>query len=110
TGDGRGTPAFMPPEQLTGFREARPAADQYSAAATLYWLLTQRQIFDLGPREQPLLFKKIMQEDPVPILDRRPDLPAPVADAITQALRKKPEHRFQDVPTLQQALRPFARD
>jgi serine/threonine-protein kinase len=39
-----GTFAFMAPEQATHFREARPAADQYSAGATLYNLLTGQHL------------------------------------------------------------------
>src|SRR5207245_4495262 len=34
TGEIGGTAAFMPPEQLTNYREAKPPADQYAAAAT----------------------------------------------------------------------------
>ena len=35
-GDTGGTLPYMPPEQITHYRDASPAADQYSAAATLY--------------------------------------------------------------------------
>src|SRR2546421_8925055 len=35
-----GTPSFMPPEQVTDFRGVKPTADQYAAAATLYFLVT----------------------------------------------------------------------
>ena len=41
-GETGGTPAFMAPEQVTHYRQVRPAADQYSAAAALYKLLTDR--------------------------------------------------------------------
>ncbi len=37
-GDVGGTVPFMAPEQITSFRDAQPAADMYSAAATLYYL------------------------------------------------------------------------
>src|SRR5262249_40419878 len=46
-GDRGGTIAFVAPEQLTHFRDAKPAVDQYSAGATLYNLLTQRFVYDL---------------------------------------------------------------
>jgi serine/threonine-protein kinase len=36
----------MPPEQVRDFRSVRPAADQYSAAATLYPLLTGKPLYD----------------------------------------------------------------
>ena len=43
-----GTLAFMPPEQITHYRETGPPADQYAAAATLYTLLTGQFVYDLG--------------------------------------------------------------
>src|SRR5262249_39332353 len=39
TGDIGGTVAFMAPEQITNYREAKPPVDQYAAAASLYNLL-----------------------------------------------------------------------
>ena len=49
-GDWGGTIAYIPPEQLTQFRQVKPAADQYSAAATLYSMLSHRLIFDSQDR------------------------------------------------------------
>ncbi len=46
-GDVGGTPAYMAPEQVTHYRNVKPAADQYAAAATLYTLLTNRHTHDL---------------------------------------------------------------
>ena len=46
-GDVGGTPAFMAPEQVTHYRQVQPTADQYSAAATLYTMLTNRPTHDL---------------------------------------------------------------
>jgi len=43
-GDVGGTPRYMPPEQVTHFRNVKPAADQYSAAATLYRRFPQRPV------------------------------------------------------------------
>ena len=37
----------MAPEQVTHYRDVKPAADQYSAAATLYKLLTGHYTHDL---------------------------------------------------------------
>ena len=46
-GDVGGTPAFMAPEQVTHYRQVQPTADQYSAAATLYYMLTKHLTHDL---------------------------------------------------------------
>src|SRR6185312_13533101 len=68
-GEVGGTLAFMPPEQITDFRKAKPAADQYSAAAALYNLLTGHLLFNL-PKAASQQFAQILQEEPIPIRQR----------------------------------------
>ncbi len=92
-GDVAGTPAFMAPEQITHYREVRPAADQYSAAATLYWLLTKCFVYDL-PSNPVRAFGMMLSEDPIPITERRPDVPGPIAAAIGRAMSRDPGDRF----------------
>jgi serine/threonine-protein kinase len=98
-----GTPAFLPPEQITHFRDVKPAADQFAAAATLYNLLTKRYIYDLPSTLQQQILM-MLQEPPVPIQKRRPDVPAGVAEAIHRALARAPEERFADVKAMRLAL------
>jgi len=102
-----GTFGFMPPEQITNFRAVQPSSDQYSAGATLYTLLTGQGIRDL---DGPLCVQldKILKEEPVPIQNRRPDLPDRLAAVIHRALARSPRKRFADVARFRQALRPFA--
>ena len=45
TGSALGTPAYMPPEQLTGSKP-EPAADQYAFAVMLFEMLTGRRPFE----------------------------------------------------------------
>ncbi|OHB68120.1 MAG: hypothetical protein A2V70_13980, partial [Planctomycetes bacterium RBG_13_63_9] len=45
-GDAGGTIPYMPPEQITHYRDPSPLADQYSTAATLYRLLTNQYLFE----------------------------------------------------------------
>jgi serine/threonine-protein kinase len=105
-GDWGGTMAFVAPEQITRFREAKPPVDQYSAAATLYKLLTGRFLFDF-PRKSERRFLMILEEEPVPIRSRRPDIPDELAAVIHRALAKEPAKRFADVKAMSQALLPF---
>jgi eukaryotic-like serine/threonine-protein kinase len=107
-GEVGGTLAFMPPEQITDFRKVKPAADQYSAAAALYNLLTGQLLFDF-PKTSSQQFAQILQDDPVPIRQRRADLPEELAAVIHKALAKAPEARFSDVRTFRTMLMPFAR-
>jgi serine/threonine-protein kinase len=106
TKDFGGTPAFMAPEQITHFRDAKPAADQYAAAATLYYLLTGQFIYDF-PKQAGLRLLLILQEKPVPILKRRADLPRELAAVIHRSLARESVERFADVRALRQALAPF---
>jgi serine/threonine-protein kinase len=107
TGDVGGSSAFMAPEQITSFREAKPPVDQYSAGATLYNLLTGRLVYDLPPRvEQQFLM--ILQEDPVPIRSRRPEVPEKLAEIVHRTLAREPEGRFPDLADLRKALFLFA--
>jgi serine/threonine-protein kinase len=107
-GDVGGTPAFLAPEQITHFREAKPAADQYSAAATLYTLLTGRFVFD-SPRQNEAQLVMILHDKPVPIRSRRQDVPEKLAAVIHRALAKEPGERFPDVGAMRKALLPFGR-
>jgi serine/threonine-protein kinase len=102
-GDVGGTVAFMPPEQITNFRHARPPADQYSAAATLYTLLTGSYVYDL-PREMEKALLVILQGKPVPIQKRRRGLPSGLPAVIHRALAKEPDKRFRDVKAMHRAL------
>jgi serine/threonine-protein kinase len=102
-----GTVAFMAPEQVTTFREAKPPADQYAVGATLYTLLTGRLIYDL-PREFSRQIVMLLQEDPIPIRARRPDIPERLADIIHRSLAREVEGRFVDARAMRQALLDFA--
>jgi len=106
-GDLGGTPAYMPPEQITNYREVMPAADQYSTAAMLYHMLTGNWVLDLPPMPGGLL--TILNKEPVQLCEHRPDLPADLGAAIHRALSKKAADRFSDVIAFRQALVPFGR-
>jgi serine/threonine-protein kinase len=105
-GDWGGTPAYLPPEQITDYRNVSPAADQYSTAAMLYHLLTGKHILDLPPMPGALV--AILEDEPVPIQSRRPDIPDGLAAAVHRALAKDSADRFPDAAAFRAALRPFA--
>ena len=108
TGDIGGTLAFIAPEQITHYREAKPPVDQYAAAATLYNLLTGQYIYDL-PREIPRQLALILNEDAVPITDRRAGLPSALAAVVHKGLARDPGDRHPDVKAFHDALQPFSR-
>lgn len=105
-GDIGGTPAFMPPEQVTHYRDVGPAADQYSVAATLYFLLTGRYAYDFGKKAGARLVQ-ILTDDPIPIRKRRADLPESLASVIKRAMNREPRQRFPSLIQFRKALLGF---
>jgi eukaryotic-like serine/threonine-protein kinase len=102
-GEIAGSLAFVAPEQLSHVREAKPAADQHSAAATLYYLLTGKHIYDLPEGAVPAI-ARILSAEPMPIVKRREDIPDPLAKTIHKALSRDPAARFPDINAFRQAL------
>jgi eukaryotic-like serine/threonine-protein kinase len=106
TGEVGGTPAYMPPEQITNYRNAPPTVDQYAAAATLYTLLTGKHVYDL-PSNVALRLVMVLEQDPVPIRQRRKKLPSELAAVIHRALSREPARRFASARAMRKALLPF---
>jgi serine/threonine-protein kinase len=103
-GEMGGTPAYMPPEQITDFRSVQPAADQYSSAATLYTLLSGQPLFPSAANlPQGLLM--ILNDKPQPLRRLRPEVSAGLAAVIHRALAKEPSERFADAGAMRAALK-----
>jgi hypothetical protein len=102
-----GTIAFMPPEQITDFHGVGPAADQYSASAALYNLLTNRYVYDLPPKDIRRQLSMILQDEPVPIHQRRPELNAELGTIIHRALSREPNYRYASAGDMRKALAKF---
>jgi len=103
SGASMGTPAFMPPEQVRDFRTVKPTGDQYSAAATIYYLLTNK--YPHGEtKECAELFRRLLTEPPTPIANYRPDVPTAMVKALERAMARKPEDRFPDVASFSKGL------
>ncbi len=87
-----GTPAYISPERLKrGFRDLSPAADLYSMGVVLYRTLTGMLPFD--EPDVGLLFREIMQKDPLPPSAVNPELPSAVDDLVMKLLAKDPKER-----------------
>ena len=95
TGQVIGTPHYMSPEQAKG-GELDGRSDQYSLAIVGYRMLSGRLPFD-EDSIHTLLYKHIY-EDPPPIEQLRPEIPAFLATALRRALHKEPGDRF---PTME---------
>src|SRR2546425_4371473 len=101
SGSALGTPRYMAPEQ---FEKAGVdgSADQYSLAIVTYECLSGAPPFT-GDSYGELVRKHLLETAPR-ITDKRPDVPAHVADALQRGLAKKPDERFRDVAEFVHAL------
>lgn len=99
---------YLPPEVITNHQNASPVSDQYAAAATAYTLLTGQPVYDF-PDETHLQYSLLLQQQPVPIRQRRPDVSDALAGVLHRALQRNPANRYRDVSTFRQALRRAAK-
>ncbi|MGL6094536.1 MAG: protein kinase domain-containing protein, partial [Fimbriiglobus sp.] len=107
TGSAMGTPDFMAPEQARDAKGVDVRADVYSLGCTLYYLLTARVPFPGGTDVDK--FIRHVQDEPTPVRDLRPDVPAGLAAVIDKMMAKRPEHRYQTPADVLAAVAPFAK-
>jgi serine/threonine-protein kinase len=97
-----GTPLFMSPEQAQGRDDLDARSDIYSLGAVAYTLLTGRPPFE---RTNPMeVIVAHARDEVVPPSQRQPDVPADLEQITLRCLAKRPEERFQDAGSLEQAL------
>jgi len=105
-GDVIGSLPYMSPEQFINSREARPACDLYSAGATLYWMISGQEPILL--ENHPCKFLAILEDPPVPLHERCPEVPAELAQLVHRALEKPAEKRFSSAAEMRHFIRKFA--
>jgi serine/threonine-protein kinase len=97
-----GTPLFMSPEQARGRDDLDARSDIYSLGAVAYTMITGRPPFDgSNPLEVLIAHAK---DDVVPPSQHQADLPADLERVILRCLAKRPEDRYQNTESLEQAL------
>jgi serine/threonine protein kinase len=101
-GQGFGSVAYMPPEQVGNAVNADQRADIYSVGATLYHMLTGRRPF--GGKLTKGLLRRVLEEKPQPILALAPEVPPAVVALVDRCLEKDPAARFQTPAELRAAI------
>ncbi|MBC7811912.1 MAG: protein kinase [Burkholderiales bacterium] len=96
-----GTPSFMAPEQWRS-EELNGAADQYSAAAVIYAVITGHLPFDANTPYG--LMHKHLNEMPTPPQLLRADMPEEIAVVLERSLAKDPTTRFETMTAFSQAF------
>lgn len=103
TGMAIGTPAYMSPEQASGDRDLDARSDLYSLGIVAYQMLVGEPPF-VG-NNTPALLVKHLAEMPVPVDQRRQDVPPDLARIVMRLLEKAPEQRFQSAGDMVQAMK-----
>lgn len=106
TSDVMGSPFYMSPEQMRSTRSVDTRSDIWALGAILFEMLAGAPPFDA--ETMTALVVSIMQEPPRELSLFRNDIPAPMRDVILTCLQKDPNHRYQDVASLANALMHFA--
>lgn len=108
-----GSFGFMPREQLTNYRDAKPVSDIWSLAATFYDALTGFTPLDFpSPSEQNWLsgvYNAILNDEPVPIRARDRAVPPRLDQVIDRALSVDPQSRYQSAGEMKADVLAFKR-
>lgn len=102
TGMAIGTPAYMSPEQAAGERDIDGRSDLYSLGILGYQMLTGEPPFTAG--STPAMLVKHISEQPMPVQQRRSDVPTDLARSVMMLLEKDPDNRFPNANALVAAL------
>ena len=97
-----GTPMYMAPEQVAGDPDTDHRADIYSLGCVAYEMLTGQPPF-AGKSPQQTLAAQVM-EMPVPVNERRPDVPPMLAALVMRCLEKEPSARPQSASEIASPL------
>ena len=97
-----GTPSYMPPEQIRG-EETDARADVYSLGAILYQMLTGRLPFSMDGDALAIINRHVFEQPP-PIQDINPNVPASLIQLVEKAMAKHPTDRYQTAQQFDQAL------
>lgn len=102
TGDTVGTTAYMSPEQSKG-TNIDHRTDIWSLGVVLYEMFSGQKPFH-SEYPQAVIYS-ILNEEPEPIYEIKPELPAGLGAIIHKALEKSPDNRFQDIDDLNEELK-----
>lgn len=98
-----GTPAYMPPEQVQGARDADPRSDVWALGVMMFELIAGRLPFDA--QDAPALFVAIATKDAPTLLGIRAEVTPEVSRVVERCLRRSPDDRYPSAAELGRDLR-----
>ena len=107
TGTTLGTVAYMSPEQAAG-AEVDGRSDLWALGVVLYEMLAGRTPF--GGEGPQAVIHNLLNNEPAPLREARPDLPAPLDAVVRRALSKDASQRYQQAAECVTALQAVQRE
>jgi eukaryotic-like serine/threonine-protein kinase len=98
-----GTPAYMPPEQVQGARDADPRSDVWALGVMLFEILAGRLPFDA--HDPAALFIAIATKDAPALLEVRAGVSPEISRVVARCLRRRPDERYPSATELARDLR-----
>jgi serine/threonine protein kinase len=102
-----GSPSYMSPEQVKEERITEQT-DLFSTGVIMYELLSGRKAFE-GTNDYAVMYK-IVNDEPPPILEMRPDLPPIWGGILAKALAKDTSKRYRNSMEFAYDIRSVIRD
>jgi len=100
-----GSPLYMSPEQMTSAKNVDVRTDIWSLGVTLYEILCGRTPYTGESMTE--LVAAVLQNEPLSIVELRPDLPPAFVTALGRSMQKARDRRFSNMGEFATAIAPF---